>query len=179
MLWNDSINQAPAIATNMYRVHDGRIDQLGYSWLKDGFWRGQREQLRHLPTTSCNTLGIGCADTYSAGLNDGASGVSKFQINPVTGAWPSGSWSGPTGTLPLRGRLQTRVAEIADASSTYVSESIYISEDDQMAGKRRNNVSLAGVPLQLGLGHPEPGLDPHVRPSDLRLEGPLPDVHVR
>lgn len=141
VLWDNSIDQAPAIATNMFRIHDGRIVQLGYSWLKDGFCAVNENSCGTCQTTNCDTLGLGCADTYSAGLNDGASGVSKYQLNPTTGEWPSGSWQGPVGPLPLRGRLQVPVAELMDSSSTYVSESLYISEDDHMAGNARNNAS--------------------------------------
>ena len=35
--WRDNIKEAPVIAQNMYRIVDGRIEQLGYSFLKYSF----------------------------------------------------------------------------------------------------------------------------------------------
>ena len=67
--------------------------------------------------------------------------MSKYQLNPVTGEWPVGSWDNPTGALPLRGRIQFSASEAADPNSVYISEAIYISEHDQMAGNGRNNAS--------------------------------------
>ena len=139
--WNDSIGKAPVIAQNMFRIHDGRIVQLGYSWLKDSFCAVSEPSCGSCQATPCDTLGIGCADTYGSGLNDGAGGVAKFRVNPTTGEWPASWGAGPSGPLPLRGRLQMPVSELADPNSVYVSEIQYISEHDQMAGNGLNNSS--------------------------------------
>ena len=138
--WNPSARQAPAISTNMFRVYDNKIEMLGYSWLKDSFCAVSEPTCGSCQNTGCSTLGIGCADTYWAGLNDGANGVSKFELNPTTGEWPT-SWSTASGSFPLRGRIQFPVSEAADPNSRYIAEAIYISEHDQMAGNARNNGS--------------------------------------
>lgn len=178
VLWDNSIDQAPAIATNMFRIHDGRIVQLGYSWLKDGFCAVNENSCGTCQVTNCDTLGLGCADTYSAGLNDGASGVSKFQLNPTTGAWPSGSWQGPVGPLPLRGRLQVPVAELMDSASTYVSESLYISEDDHMAGNARNNASWQEFRFNAIDSLTNLGPVQMFNPAIYAWKNQYPDVHI-
>ena len=68
--WFDDNNQHPVIAQNLYRVKDGRIDQLGMSWVKHGF--GALAQ--NLCCTCQNPgtfdfLGVGCSDPYTTGLN--------------------------------------------------------------------------------------------------------------
>lgn len=145
VIWNDNINQAPVIAQNLFRITpEGQFYQLGYSWLKDGFCAINENTCGSCQSTNCDTLGIGCADTYGAFLNDGANGVAKWQINATVGAWPN-NWVGPTGPLPLRGRLQVPVAEVGDDNSTYIAEIQYVSEEDHAAGNARNNQSWRRV----------------------------------
>ena len=111
--WNDSINEAPVIAQNMFRVYEGRIEQLGYSFLKEGFCAVNENSCGTCQSTNCDTLGIGCADTYGAGLNDGRNGVTKSQVNANTGVKPF-NMSGPSaGNSTIRGRLQVLQSELA------------------------------------------------------------------
>ena len=141
VIWNDNIDQAPAIAQNMFRITpEGQFYQLGYSFLKEGFCAVNENSCGNCQNTNCNTLGIGCADTYGSFLNDGQDGVAKWQINPSVAAWPS-NWQGPVGPLPLRGRLQVPTDEVGDDDSTYIAEIQYLSEEDHAAGNSRNNVS--------------------------------------
>ena len=65
--WISGNNQHPTIAQALYRIKDGRIEQLGQSWLKHGFFALQQT----LCCPSCNAansseLGVGCSDPYSA-----------------------------------------------------------------------------------------------------------------
>lgn len=145
IVWDDSIREAPMIAQGMFRITpEGSFHQMGYSFLKIGFCAINENSCGSCQSTNCDNLGIGCADTYGAGLNDGAGGVARWQLQPTTGVWPP-SWAGPVGSLPLRGRLQVSAAEIADPNSTFISEIHYISEDDHMAGNARNNASWREV----------------------------------
>ena len=141
--WNDSANDAPVIAQNIYRVApDGRFTQLGYSWLKDSFCAVSETSCGTCVFgTGCNHLGIGCADTYGSGLNDGQNGVAKFEVNPTTGVWPA-NWSAtPSGNSTTRGRLQCEAALCAAPASTYIAEIQYVSEHDHEYGLARNNSS--------------------------------------
>jgi hypothetical protein len=132
----------PVIAQNMFRVTEGRITQLGYSFLKHSFFALSQPNCTFLPCQGTNgsELGIGCADTYGAGLNDGGGGGSKRHINAATGHH-SGAQAGPTGVNGIRGRLRVPTAELNQPGSNYVVEIQYVSEEDQMAGLSRNNSS--------------------------------------
>ena len=78
------------------------------------------------PTPTCS-LGVSCADVYWATLNDGKNGGGKWELDPVTGAWPSGTPTGPTGNPLLRGRLQVELTDFADPTAVYVAEGQYLA----------------------------------------------------
>jgi len=134
-------NDHPLIGQNMFRVHDGQIQQLGYSFLKHSFFA--------LSTPGCvawscqgtngSELGIGCSDTYGAGLNDGNGGGSKRDVNAVTGV--HSTKTNPTGTASNRGRLLVDAPMLGTAGARYFAEIQYVSEEDHLAGLSRNNVS--------------------------------------
>ncbi len=69
LLWISSTNQHPVIAQNIYRLKNGRLEQLGGSWVKHGFYA-----LTQNLCSTCNgqgesVLGVGCSDPYDFGLN--------------------------------------------------------------------------------------------------------------
>ena len=134
-------NDHPLIGQNLYRIDNGRIEQLGYSFLKHGFCAVNENSCGTCQSTSCDTLGVGCADTYSANLNDGDDGASKDSVNPTLGTY-SGN-PGPVGDPPtINGRLQVVDSEL---TGTLIAESQYVSEHDHGAGLARNNASWRQV----------------------------------
>ena len=70
----------PVIAQNMFRYLDGRFEQIGQSWLKHSSCAVNEDTCGTCQDTSCSTLGLGCADTYSSFLNDGA-GIGMSGLN--------------------------------------------------------------------------------------------------
>lgn len=72
-------NQHPVIAQSVYRLKEGRFEQIGMSWLKHGFLStnsnagsscvGPGSQQCTVPPRGGDELGIGCTDTYGSGLN--------------------------------------------------------------------------------------------------------------
>ncbi|MCP3916002.1 MAG: hypothetical protein GY711_10640 [bacterium] len=131
----------PVIAQNMFMIKDGHIEHLGYSFLKDSFCAVSEPTCGTCQPTNCNTLGIGCADTYGAGLNDGRNGWAKWGIEATRGEWfviPPG----PTNeNNTIRGRLQVEMAKLNDANAVYLVEGQYVSGHDQQAGLGHNNQS--------------------------------------
>ncbi len=139
----------PVIAQNMFRYKDGRFEQIGQSWLKHGFCAVNEIEAECAPcqSTPCDTLGIGCADTYWATLNDGAFGRSKQHVNAATGAHVDGT-PGPSGNTTIRGRLQVAVSDIdpsQNPGAEYFIEGHYVTADDQQAGAGANNASWRRV----------------------------------
>ncbi len=135
----------PVIGQNMFRIKDGRIEHIGQSWLKHGFCAVNEfeSECGSCQTTPCDTLGIGCADTYWAALNDGRSGKSKRFVNTTDGTHVEGGGQ-PTGGSIVRGRLQVRTEDIdpaQNAGAEWVIEGQYVTADDTLAGNGHNNAS--------------------------------------
>ena len=145
VLWQSSNENHPVIGQSMYRLKDGRFEQIGQSWLKHGFCAINENEAAcgSCQSTPCDTLGVGCADTYWATLNDGTSGGPKFEISPASGQiqYPP---TGPSGPAAIRGRLQVHEADIdpnQNAGAMYFGSSLYISEHDHQNGNAANNSS--------------------------------------
>jgi hypothetical protein len=139
----------PVISQNMFRWKDGRFEQIGQSWLKHGFCAVNEVESQCAPcqNTNCDTLGVGCADTYWATLNDGGSGRSKRWVNATAGTHVDGT-TGPTGVSTIRGRLQVQVTDIDPAQNPgaeYYIEGHYVTADDADAGTATNNASWRRV----------------------------------
>lgn len=133
-------NQHPVIGQNIFRIMDGRIEQLGQSFLKHGFCAVNEPGCTSCQGTNCDTLGIGCNDTYWGTLNDGRSGAAKSDMNANTGYNPYPSVTSPVGGTH-RGRLKVEIAKMGNPGAVYVAEGQYLSEHDQLAGNGRNNAS--------------------------------------
>jgi hypothetical protein len=148
-------HQHPCIGQNLFRIHDGRIEQLGYSFLKHSFFALSQPNCTFLPCQSTNgsELGIGCADTYGAYLNDGNFGGSKRDIVATSGFHNSDS-SPVGGNSVHRGRLQVLESELLTEGAHYIAEIQYMSEEDQMAGLARNNASWRELFFTFGAGSP-------------------------
>ncbi len=89
--WIADNNQHPVIAQNLYRLHNGRMEHIGQSWLKHGFasvngtFCGPCTQ----PPGGGSQLGIGCSDPYGSGLNGDQGNLGpRSHVNPTTGFYP-------------------------------------------------------------------------------------------
>ena len=142
-------NQHPFIPMNMYRYHNGRLEQIGISWGKHGFCALQQ--------TLCGTcapagggcpslLGVGCSDPYSASLNGSQGDLGwRKEINAATGAFPGTFNSGaPAAPATIGRRLQVAQNDLSSTlfpGALYVAEGQYIHPDDAAAGNDDNNAS--------------------------------------
>ncbi|MGD2016640.1 MAG: hypothetical protein PVJ89_00875 [Planctomycetota bacterium] len=150
LLWIANSNQHPVIGQNIYRVENGRLEQVGQSWLKHGFTALQQGLCCNCNSSGTGTrLGVGCSDPYSSSLNGSQSGLGpRFQVNAFTGgfSYPFAQ-QGQTGDRVFK-RIQVSNDDVDPSlhpSATYFGESQYISPDDAAAGNGFNNVSY--VPL--------------------------------
>ncbi len=134
-------NRHPVIGQNLFRLRSGKFEQIGQGWLKHGFTALQgnicQAQFGYGCTaTAGTTLGIGCSDPYSAGLNNVVgNGGPKWQVNASTGLFPYPFPS--AGSAPVRVRL----TDLGTAGDRYFVEGQYVGGDDAQVngGANKNN----------------------------------------
>jgi hypothetical protein len=147
--WISSNNRHPVISQNVYRVKDGRIEQLGQSWLKHGFFALSQSLCGTCQPTNGSTLGIGCSDPYSASLNGSQSGLGpKSEVNATTGffPYPFTPLSQPRSLLDGRIRvLNSDLDPAQNVGARYFISSQYIQYQDAAAGNDDNNESYREV----------------------------------
>jgi hypothetical protein len=150
--WVSSTNQHPVIGCGMYRLKDGKFEQIGLSWLKHGF----TALTQNLCATCINPgtgslLGVNCSDPYSASLNGSASNLGpRFQVNPFTGFFSYPYAFGPSGNTTTRGRIQVAPADndpVANAGALYFVEGQYVTPDDSANGNQFNNTSWRPITI--------------------------------
>jgi len=146
--WIANQNQHPVIAQNMYRLKDGRFEQIGLSWLKHGFYALSGNLCSGAGGCSGDPngrhLGVGCSDPYSASLNGAQSNLGpRAEVNATTGFYPY-----PFGGAPYNGALARRLQvhdndlePAVNANSLYFAEIQYVTPDDAAAGNQNNNAS--------------------------------------
>ncbi len=151
--YSGSSGRHPLIAQNMYRMSaDGeRFEMIGMSWLKHSFCALSEPSCGSCQYTNCNTLGIGCADTYTAGRNGSTNLGPRRDVNPM-GLQYGGNgpgthnhpYSSPSGSSTIRGRLQVKVNDLSHAGAKYYVEIHYVTHDEGL-GNRYNNASWMHV----------------------------------
>jgi len=144
--WFANNNQHPVIGQNIYRLKDGRFQQLGQSWLKHGFTALQLNLCCSCQSSGTGTrLGVGCSDPYGAGLNGSQGGLGpRSEVNATTGAflYPFGA-QGASGDSIYK-RCQVPGADIdptLNPTAAYYGEAQYVTPDDAAAGNGTNNAS--------------------------------------
>ncbi|MGO8088425.1 hypothetical protein AB9E29_14970 [Rhizobium leguminosarum] len=150
-------NEHPIIGLTMYRLLDGRFEQIGQSWLKHGYVALQgnvcrRSQDPDFPHDRClrnpdgTALGVGCSDPYGALTNEGPNLGARGAVNPVTGFYAgdlSHVYHGHEHPLGIEHGLQVVESDLAqmDEGARYFIEGQYVAPDDSQAGNGHNNVS--------------------------------------
>ena len=145
--WYSGTNRVPVIAQTCYRIKDGRFEQIGTAWLKHSFCAVSEPGCGNCQATSCATLGIGCADTYWAGLNADAI-APRSAINAWTGYYDYPFFIYPTGPSSMRGKLQLKATDIDPAlneDALYLIEAQYVSPDDAEWNNQDDNASYKWI----------------------------------
>lgn len=155
--WEDSDPRHPVIAQNLFRLKDGRIEQIGMAWLKHGFASTNSE------SCGCNCddpgtfrlLGPGCSDTYDSTLNGEQFTMGpRSEVNAFTGEFPYPPSNQGNGNAIYK-RLQAEVADIDPAlnpGALYYAETQYVALDDAMFGNQANNTSYRPVTFSFSGG---------------------------
>ena len=149
----------PVIAQNMYRLKDGRFQQLGASWLKHGFTSlnqsgsGCGNGSCVQPPLGGSQLGVGCTDPYTAGLNGNRPLGRKSEVNAANGDFPFPFGGGGSTAAVWNQRLAVAEADLDPAlnsGATYYIEGHYIAPDDATSNNGLNNASYRKVTVASG-----------------------------
>ncbi len=160
LLWDADTNNHPVIAQNLYRLKNGRFEQIGMSWLKHGFsaLTGNVCCVCQNPGNS-QLLGVGCSDPYGAGLNGDQNGFPgcggacgglgpRFQVNATTGIYTYPYFAVGLSGDAIYKRLQVQNSDLDPAQNVgavYFAEGHYVTPDDAASANHHNNASYESV----------------------------------
>lgn len=151
--WVSGTNQHPVISQNLYRLNNGRFEQIGQAWLKHGFCALQGTVCSACtPGGSCPALYPGCSDPYSSGLNGGQSGLGpKSEVNASSGYFPYPWINNGVGSGTLFKRLHTESSgDVNVAGALYFVAAMYVQPQDATNGNNNNNESYRRVTFSSG-----------------------------
>jgi hypothetical protein len=146
--WYGGTNNSPIIMQNMFRLKDGKFEQIGMqSFMKHSFCALSEPGCGDCEAAPCDILGIGCADTYWAGLNLNGD-CPRSDVNAFTGEYPYPFTHSPSGPSATRGNLVVPNIDVDPALNSgarYFIEAMYIAADDHAAGNGDNNASYREI----------------------------------
>jgi len=156
--WSASTERHPVFTVNLYRLEDGRFEQIGLSWVTHRFFALSSAECGQgcVPTDGTH-LGVHCSTTDSASSN-GQQGLMgpRSEVNASTGTFPFPHGArGVTGDAIYK-RLQVRDADLdpsAHPGAAYFIEGIELAADDAAAGNDHDNVSYREVLVAPAGGH--------------------------
>ncbi len=146
----------PVIAQNLYRLKNGRFDQIGMSWVKHGFLAlnspvagcaGAGGQSCTNPNQDGPQLFVGCTDPYTASLNGSRPLGRRSEVDAADGTFPApSSPGGPYTVYDQRIKVATTDVDAAsNPGALYFAEAQYVAKDDAAAGNAFNNASYRRV----------------------------------
>ncbi|MCH7491499.1 MAG: hypothetical protein IID05_12500 [Gemmatimonadetes bacterium] len=162
----------PSIGMEMYRLRDGRLDQIGISWLKHGWYALCSTQCDDCPVCppGGNHLGVGCSDTYGTGHNADQSNLGpRSEWNPYTNHWePCGShFDGPNNDCkssshshgPIDHRVRVADADLNVPDAEFFYQAVYYVEHeallwDNIGWQPIDEVRWSGTKWVFDLSHP-------------------------
>jgi hypothetical protein len=182
LAWNPT---SPLLAMNAYRLHEGRLVQIGQSFVKNA--------TSALAGSGCglpcndndgDVLGIGCRDIYGCLFNGNQNILGpRSNVNPTTGEYPGPP--GGTGNSIFK-RLQIAQSDLDIPGALYFVEGQYVAADDAQTGNAMNNASYKQVTVEsewdLELVEPMYQLDPAIvawRDHGLGIGVPDPSVEIQ
>jgi hypothetical protein len=153
--WNGATSAHPVFTQNLYRLSNGRFEQVGMSWARHAFLA--------VPDGGCgsclnaspgNTLPGGCRDRLSATLAATQTSLGpRSEIDPTTGVFPFPATNiGTTGDSTFK-RLRVATADldaVAHPNARYFVEGVVVSADDASSDNRGNNRSWREIAVSGG-----------------------------
>jgi len=152
--WQAITPQHPVTIQNLYRLKDGRFEQIGQSWALHNVAADDDSFCDDcMPSGTSQALGVGCSTENSAYLNGFQLWLGpRSQINAATGEFPV--WFGAPPLPPLIGRrLQAHDDDLdpeLNAGASYFVEVQYVSAADAASGRGANSASHRRVSVTEG-----------------------------
>lgn len=163
--WNAPMQTThPVIALNLYRLQNGRFEQVGWSWLKHGFLATNSNGCGTCQNPGTGSLlGVNCSDTYGTGNNGDRTYLGgRDEVNPFTGVWTcTNSWfsnyqndctrrnPGSVTIDAVDHRLDCLDSDLGNAGARYFYEAYYITGGNDIntynnLGSREASLSWTG-----------------------------------
>ncbi|MFH1416977.1 MAG: hypothetical protein ABII12_01635 [Planctomycetota bacterium] len=154
--WVGSTNRHPVVATELYRLMDGRFEQIGMSWARHGFLALANDfcVLGCTPPDPYGyTLGVGCSNPGNANLNGSQARLGpRGHVNALTGEFPYHfslvDYPPKRVEEVIDRRLQVAGDDLDPAlnpGALYFVETQYVSPHDCEAGTDANNIAYRPV----------------------------------
>lgn len=154
--YNANTPDHPVFTSSLYRIHEGRFEQIGMSFVSHTFFplQGNACGLGCTPG-ALGMLGAGCSDSIGAGLAGGQSNMGpRIEIDPWASDFPYPfSTINQTGN-PIYKRLKARIADLSETSALYFVERQYMSNEEQPEA-RNNNSSYRRVSFTPATNSPQ------------------------
>ena len=146
--WFAGNNRHPRMPMNMFRFKDGRVEQIGYSWCKDGFCALQQNECSSCDPAGSGCpqlLGPGCSDPYSSSINGSQGGLApRWQCDPSTGQFQYPPTNLPNAAPTVGRRVQVQQVDLSpqqNPGAQYYCDTMYLHPQDNEAGNSLNNAS--------------------------------------
>jgi hypothetical protein len=148
--WISGTAEHPVIGQNMFRLKDGRFEQIGQAWLKHGFTALTGNVCGTCtPPPNGSHLGVNCSDPYSNSLNGDQTRLGpKENVDPNTGVFLFPDARETTTGNAIFKRLQVHTTDLdpaLNAGALYWVEGQYVTHDDATAKNHPNNASYRPV----------------------------------
>ncbi|MFQ5462494.1 MAG: hypothetical protein ACE5E5_07685 [Phycisphaerae bacterium] len=154
-IWFANSANHPLVSQTVYRIKDGRFDQIGMAWLKHTWCAADFFSCpgaTHNGNGTCDWMTIGVGDVYNAGLNAAQADLGpRSDVNAATGQYPypyTIHWN-QSGNAIFK-RLQVRNIDLdpsLNPGAKYLAEGYYLTTDEAPAGfnKQYNNAMFRKV----------------------------------
>ncbi len=152
LMWGIAHDGTPGLAMNAYRLYDGRLMQIGMSWVKHATNAAAGDGCG----MDCNGmggswLGVGCRDIYSANFNGTQSILGpRSDLNPYSGDWQAAPGGGGNAIFKRLQVVESDITEDNFPDSLYFVEGVYVGTDDAQWANWLNNASYRQVTLGSG-----------------------------
>ncbi len=144
-------SQHPVFATTLYRLRDGRFEQIGVGFAGHASFPLQTNAC----DLGCNPgapgmLGNGCSDTLSATTAGSQAGLGpRIEINASTGEFPYPFTTFNQSGNAVYKRMKVRLDDITHDGALYFVETQYISSEEGADAARNNNASYRAISFLL------------------------------